>query len=393
MTSKRRKQSEEYKKFLWIRHWIAYSKVLRPSKLVDKKDPLYPLFVYLYSKTRELYKQLPFRKNGEDSFIHPINLVGVLTASDVNDMTTLCAALVHDFVEEEVDLHKKRNKLKEDKRGIEVLDKYELKVFEEFENDLNTFCKENNLDNSSIKKIIGVTRLLTRHKRDFYYRSICHIFDSKDDEIQEKAIQVKLADRTHNILSIECFTEQERIYQCFKNLFILNSTKRYLISQFGPQIFKNKDYPTVILFKRCGKATFDAFQSILELANVRGVGAVKTLLQLAFKKYALEYDAVKEVTAINKKETHPIRLYQGVIRKYDARLYHKWDLLDDVKKEEFEYVKNFFAGYNFNKEQLNTILEYKDAYSLKEVIAYLMYVPDYFIAGFDYNNLFKENKK
>ena len=53
-----------------------------------------------------------------------------------------------------------------------------------------------------------------------------------------------------------------------------------------------------------------------------------------------------------------------------------------MKKDEEEYCRHFFMDYHFTEEQLNAILCYKDAFSLKEVIAYLIYRPDYFISRF-----------
>jgi len=79
-----------------------------------------------------------------------------------------------------------------------------------------------------VEEVLGAVRLLTRHKRDCYYQSIIEIFVGDDEKMRERAIPVKLSDRIHNILCIESFNEQQRMFQCFKNLFILNNVKNIL---------------------------------------------------------------------------------------------------------------------------------------------------------------------
>ena len=86
-----------------------------------------------------------------------------------------------------------------------------------------------------------------------------------------------------------------------------------------------------------------------------------------------------------------MRLYFQVIRKYDCRLRHKWEELQRIQEEEFAYCQQFFADFNFTDAQIQAILDYKDAYSLKEVIGMLLYVPEYVVKRFDYTDLFCEN--
>ena len=99
-----------------------------------------------------------------------------------------------------------------------------------------------------------------------------------------------------------------------------------------------------------------------------------------------------EVTKADSEEIHPLRLFQGIIRKYDALL------LGDKKqfKEQMDYEKiycgNFFAEYNFMEEQLQAILDYKDAYAMKEMVAKLLYDPDYMMHGFLLTEMSKEAK-
>jgi hypothetical protein len=258
---------------------------------------------------------------------------------------------------------------------------------------LNGFCHKRDVCAQTVEEIVEIAKLLTRHKRDFYYRSISQIFQHSKDDIKEKAIQIKLADRMHNILSIETFDNGQRIYACFKNLFILNNTKKYLLDKYGKHMFTGKKLnPTEILFKRCAKATYEAFLTICHRCLALGIGEIKSMVQLAFKKYAMEKRAVWKLTRPRRKEIHLMRLFHGIVRKYDYRLHHEWDMYKICKADEENYCRRFFADYKFSSEQINAILHYKDAYSLKEVIANLLYLPDYFVAQFLSSELTKRGR-
>jgi hypothetical protein len=388
-----RKTSREYKAYQVLQHWKRTKKKYSAESLFNKKNTYFPLFQYLYQITKELYFQIPKRKNGEKAFVHPINIVLALKEAKITDEVSLCGGIIHDYVEEKVDLYKRENKIKIDKKGIKELDDYEVVVFEELEKKLNKICIKLKIDKIIVNKLINVTKLLTRHKRDYYFQSISNIFTFSQDKITHRALLIKLSDRMHNILCIECFNEEERIYQCFKNLFLLNSAKKYMIEKYGKEVFTKTPYPPLeLLYKRCCKATYDAFLRICHLSSKKGVRNVKSILQLAFKKFALEQNGTRSVTSLVKKEPHPVRLFRGIIHKYDARLFHNWKKFDLDKESEKKYCMNFFADFNFSEKKIQGIIDYKDAYALKEVVAYLLYVPDYFITGFEYST-FKKLKK
>jgi len=374
--------TSEYQTFKYLQHWRREDDL---QKLKASFSSIGPLFSYLFQKVEFLYGQLPPRKDGNNPFLHPMNVVLALKDARIADEITLCVGLMHDYVEEIVDVYRDEHDLDEDGKDIELLDKYESEVFTAFEQELLGHA-----DPSTAKTIINALRLLTRHKRDFYYRSISNIFQHDEERIKEIAIQVKLADRTHNILSIECFTEEKRNYQCFKNLFILNNTKKYLLEN-PSRISFSRDLPsTQLLFKRCAKATYDGYQRLCYLMMKKGIGDTKSMVQLAFKKFALEKAGMWEVTTVDPEETHLMRLFQGIVRKYDARLHHEWDKFESMKAVEYDYCRKFFADFNFNEEQIKAMVDYKDAYALKEVLAYLLYVPDYVVHRFLSSELTKD---
>ncbi|MEK6968887.1 MAG: hypothetical protein AABW48_00495 [Nanoarchaeota archaeon] len=368
--------SSEHRAFLYLQHWKKEDDL--ESLLYKIRCPAH-LFSYAYQKTKSLYLQLPPRLDGNDPLTHPLNAVLALEEAKVADETVLCAGLLHDYVEESVDLYKRENKLSKDEKSIGILDNYELTLFDQLQADLTPIGQ----DVQAINKTIGVLKLLTRHKREFYYRSVSNIFLCTDEKLKEMAIQVKLADRMHNILSLESFTEEDRNFQCFKNLFIINNAKKFLLDDVEHRVAKDMNIlPTELLFKRCSKATYDAFLTICHDSAKKGVEKVSSMLQLAFKKFALEKAGVWQVTNVNENETHLMRLFQGVVRKYDARLHHEWDKYEQLKENERNYCRKFFSDFNFTEEQIGAVLDYKDAYALKEMVADLLYVPDYVLHKF-----------
>lgn len=385
----------EYQTYQSLEHWQSINQVLSPEELFFSQSPLFPLFSYLYTKVKQEYLSFPLRKNGFNPFLHPLNVVWDLKRAKVEDEITLCVGLLHDLIEEKVDFYKREEKISEDDKGKEKLDFYEEKIRKELEKELQEFCQKEHLPATLVEELIIPLQLLTRLKRHFYYRSISSIFNCQNSLAKERAIQVKLADRIHNILCLECFNEQEMTFQCFKNLFILNNIKKYLKERFGEE--SNPDQgvsPTEKLFKKCAKATFDAFLKIRQNCIVKGVPMeVKSTLQLALIKFTLEKGGLWAVTEVNKEENHPFRLFQGIVRKYDARLHQEWDYFNNCKEKEIDYCRKFFSDFDFSPELLQVIIEYKDAYGLSEVITYLLYKKDYLVAGFGCSEMCSRKKK
>ncbi len=388
-----------YAAYQHLHHWQPIRKMPPAEEFLDRKNPFFSLFIHCYLLTQNLYTQLPLRKNGEVAFIHPLNVLWALKKARVVDPLTLCAGMLHDYVEEKVDLYKTEKGVGASKRGIDELDRYEARVFQELEQNLLNFIQknnqnsQNNLPPPTALIIINTLKLLTRHKRHFYYKSISAIFNCPDQELKERAIQVKLADRLHNILCIDCFAEPDQLFQCFKNLFILNNAKRFLAEECGLTVLQGLTYsPTEKLFNKCARATYDAFLTVAHLSRKNGIVPVTSMLQLAFKKYALEKGGLWAVTEPNEKEVHLLRLYQGVIRKYDARLHHEFAEYEKMKQKELQYCEEFFRSYAFSREQLEALLCYKDAYSMKEIVAYLIYDPEYVVSKFLCAELSREGR-
>src|SRR3989344_2317755 len=278
-------KNKELQVFRILEHWKPAKKILSAEELFDAKNHSFPMFNYLYSLTKKTYSRLPIRKNGEDPFIHPVNLVLNLKSARIEEGVVLSIALVHDLIEEEVDLHLQENKLDEkDYKAAEKLDKYERQILDKFSKELISFCQQENISLPKAEAVVETLKLLTRHKRHFYYTSIAEIFSCQNNKIKEMAVQVKLADRIHNVLTIEEFDEIRRIYECFKNLFILNNSKKYLLDKFGDAIHFHENFSsTEKLFNKCAKATYDAFLAICNSCAEKGLDDAIPILQLAFK--------------------------------------------------------------------------------------------------------------
>ncbi len=383
------KNSPEYREFKLLELWKAIPDIPFLEKKIEPMQKTSVLFAYLCERTKGVYLKLPKRKNGEEALVHPLNVVAYLQQAGIKDEITLCAGMIHDLIEEKIDIYQQENKIKGYNVGLNQLAQYEEEVYAQFKKEITAFCRKKDIQGEIAKQLLMVAKLLTRNKKDFYYKYINRIFHCPDDLARERALQIKLADRTHNVLCIECFNEEERIFQCFKNLFILNNTKRYLMERKGEDLFKAPLSPLEILFKKCGKATYEALLNLGHHCIAKGMGEVKVMLQLAFKKFALERSGVWQVTKADEKEKHLVIIFHDIIRKYDFRLYHKWKKLAIHKEKQLRYVEKFFADYNFNPTVIKAIIDYKDAYALKEVVAYLLYLPNYVLDGFESGNLFK----
>ncbi|MBU1643795.1 MAG: hypothetical protein ABIG52_00335 [Nanoarchaeota archaeon] len=378
----------EYRAYQYLKHWKKLENLDELKRLVKVEGSL---FSHSYEKVESLCSLLSARKDGEDAFVHPLNVVYALKGANITDEATLTAGIMHDYIEEKVDLYQKSRGIRKTKKGIMQLDNYESRIMNRTEKELAALCKAEGLPAANGESVIEVLKLLTRHKRDFYYRSISNIFECKDEKIKETAIQIKLSDRMHNVLSIENFNEEDRTYQCFKNLFILNNTKKYLLENPTERISLTRDNPpTERLFKRNAKATHDAFLALCRFCYDQGIGEATSMLQLAFKKFAIEKEGVCAVTKPDENETHLMRLFHGVVRKYDAKLHHEWEKFRQMKEKELDFCRKFFVDLNLTDKQVKAVIDYKDAYALREIITYLLYDPNFVISKFLSSDLTKD---
>src|SRR3989344_9429282 len=119
-------ETSEYQAFRYLQHWRKEDDI---QKLRASFSNGSSLFSYLLTKTEELYALLPKRKDGQDAMLHPLNVVLALKDAKIVDQITLSVGLLHDYVEEVVDVYRDEHHLDEEGSDIEELDRYEGEVF------------------------------------------------------------------------------------------------------------------------------------------------------------------------------------------------------------------------------------------------------------------------
>jgi hypothetical protein len=143
------------------------------------------------------------------------------------------------------------------------------------------------------------------------------------------------------------------------------------------------------LYNKCCKSTYDALSRVCHYLITDKNFYLVCMLRLSFKKFSLERQEMERVTRPNARETHLFRLFQGVIRKYDARLHQDWDTFNQMKDDEFGFCRHFFRDFNLNEKELQSIIDYKDAYAMRGAVSYLLYRPTFVVVDFDYSKMFR----
>lgn len=387
-----------------IELWEPFERRLEGKELAEgyrRKEA--ELICFCYEETEKVYRKYPPRKNGEEAFRHPLNAAYFLSRAQA-DFLTVCAGLWHDLLEEERDIYfEKEEKEEKTLNTPSITDTGVLRNLRILsESRLEAKLASLKLDFPAAEVMESIL-LLTRHKKHRYYKSISEIFSCPDRIIRERAIAVKLADRLHNIRTVEIYPDEEKIHQCFKNLFILNNVKNYLyIEKENPgedakkekesgRIPRRKRNPVLEkMFKKCAKATY---RTLLEISGelLERHPLLKEeapYLELALKKYTHEYGGLWQVTRPHlKKGEHPIRLYDGIIMKYSARLHKEEEEFDRLTREGLDYCRKTFSRLHLEPELVPLGIEYKDALALKEVLARLLYKNNYYLKGFECSKL------
>lgn len=340
-------------------------------------------------------QNFPRRRNGDEYLTHPINVAHFLQKAKA-DYLTVTSGLLHDFVEDSVSNYEKSSETGE-LRTIEQLDLYEGEVISNLHREVDNFLVKCDFANKGTNTIMEVVTHLTRHKRHRYYRSIAEIFHGRNDEVKKRAVQVKLADRMHNILTLGNFFEEDKIYQCFKNVFILNNAKRYLHHQKEISdkdvLYTSEENTTQKLFHKCCKATYSACLSVYNFSLNQGIREIEGYLQLFFEKYNQQIGGLWGVNEWNDEREHPSKLYNGIIRKYDAQLHGEKKEFQRKENLEIEFCQDFFFKHHFNSRQTKAIIHAKDAHALKAIIGLLLYDKNYTLKKFECSQLCNRDRK
>lgn len=364
-------------------------RIWQPSEEPVMPDLLLPA-VYLpeekeildsaYGYTQSFYADLPLRKNGEKAFVHP-TWAARFTAMAGGQFETILTALSHDIIEEHIDKHIEENKTS-DPEAIKIVERAMRHELEKF------FYKEDfSKMHSRIKISLQLVWLLTRLKRDNYYGSLLGIFLHPNPMMRIMAATTKLADRLHNINCLDCFPDpSDKLYQCYKNLFVLNNAKNLLIesSLEQPAVDSEILKPLAKLIKKCGKGSYQAVDLFLaESKRSLSNPEIYLYLSLALRKYILEEKGIWQVTKQKLSDSsHPSSLFDGILLKYHNKLRRQIDQFSIMNETEKDFIRNFYEELNLPEKEYNTIIYLKDAMALREVFASLMYLPDYTITGF-----------
>jgi len=350
-----------------------------------------------YNFGKEFYKNLPSRRDGSEAFSHPTNVANYLRLAKCTAYV-VAAGLLHDMLEEAVDSERRSRKAMDDKplSAIEadrLLDGYRAQFGEK----LVTIAKKAEFPRDLAERVVTIVEVLTRHKSDMYYKSIFCIFNDPDEAVRLGGALVKLADRMHNIQTIGIYPDEEKIYQCFKNIFILNQAKQLWNALLamkeaqlaehdnGYKVTEKKVYSLEKLIKKCGKATFQALMRIDHPQNPSPkMFQLMTYLALALRKYILEEKGLWKVTSVELGPGVKVQhLYDGIISKYDAKLHKKEKRFKMQMEQEIAYCKETFGELCLSDEEIIEAMHCKDAMALKEVVASFLYHKGFVISGFE----------
>lgn len=371
--------------------WPAIPEPVPVERIVDGLEGPDQAFVLsAYALAAEFYSEMPPRKNGESAFSHPTNAAYYLRLASAQP-AIIAAGLLHDVLEEKVDLVKERSGLTDPKE----LDRLQSRVRADFASDVIRRSVRTGFPRDVAERVVEIVWTLTRHKSDLYYRSISGIFVHTDVDVRLGGALVKLADRMHNIQTIENYRDNDKLYQVFKNIFILNNAKQLRNEVRTRRLDARMIGSLEKMFKKCGKA---AYRSLLRMErDIRPgdpVFELSTYFSLALQKYVLEIDGLWKVTRSVLRPDSPVHdLFDGIVQKYDHRLHYEDDRFREDFERELEYCRTTFAPLHLSDQDLMRGIACKDALALREVIASLIYRDDYVMRGFACSGMCRRGKK
>lgn len=336
-----------------------------------------------YEMAKGLYEDRPPRKNGQPAFTHPTNCAWFLRLAQTQAYV-VAAGLLHDVLEDRVDIERDH--------GISdagQLDLLQRAIRGQFGSAVIDASVKASFPRAIAERLVEVVSTLTRHKSDLYYKSISGIFTHTDLEIRLAAALVKLADRMHNIKTIENYQDDEKIYQCYKNIFILNNAKQ-LRNEIRERTTDERMVKSLEkAFKKCGKATFQALHRLDHAQDAEAsIFDLVTYLALALRKFTLEFNGLWKITETDLSPGDPVyHLFHGIVKKYDSRLHHEDEMFQVLVRKELDYMNHTFKPMELEPGDLQQAIHYKDAMALREVIAALLYHEDYVIRGFECSRL------
>ena len=155
-------------------------------------------------------------------------------------------------------------------------------------------------------------------------------------------------------------------------MFILNNAKNYLIETgkvtTADLILTRKKNVTEKLFRKCLKATYDAFLAICHDALDKGIKPLEPYIQVFYHKYHNQTRKMKQISDWEDKEKHPLKLFDGVVKKYDAWLHREFAEFGRRQQREIDFCGKLFSDFKLTPAQIEAVVDYKDAYLMKSIV-------------------------
>jgi hypothetical protein len=334
-----------------------------------------------YAMAESLYSGRKKRNNGDPAFTHPTHVALFLKLAAAQPHV-IAAGLLHDVLED-------RAEAEGATKDPIALDRALMGIRAQFASAVVAASDRALFPRDVAERVVEIVWTLTRHKAHMYYRSISAIFRHHDMAVRVGAALVKLADRMHNIQTIENYADDEKLYQCFKNIFILNNAKQLREEVHARPMDRRMVATLEKAFKKSGKATFQALLRIQHQARPGDrVFDMLTYLALALQKFVLEIEGLWKVTHADLRPGAPVwNLYHGIVEKYDHRLHREDDTFEAHLAGELDYCRATFVQLDLSEDDLRRAMFFKDAMALAEVVGSLLYKEDYVIRGFECGRL------
>lgn len=174
------------------------------AKKIDA-DNLCDVFEFCINFTLDKNKDLK-RKTGAPNALHPLT-IAINAIKNNLDVQSICASLLHDVIEDEIDITVKQEYPKE-KNTYEYKKIIRKKLFNDLQNHLNKFNTSEDITIIT-SEIIAIVDILTQYKNNaqHYYEYIKYSFSPANKtakpEMIYKSILVKFLDRLDNIITMD----------------------------------------------------------------------------------------------------------------------------------------------------------------------------------------------
>ncbi len=184
--------------------------ILNTNDITFSEDEKHVL-TWAYYDAIQQYTDAAPRKLGGPYFLHPDLVLRKALAAGVTNMVALLAALYHDVIEEKIatTIQKEYNQKKQTKKLSKeqvLIKKYILELSQDISSGIFYLGFATGYAMQMASDVTKVVGLLSRQQHEVYYQSIGRVFAPRkkvDSENNERAIIVKFCDRLANMEDLE----------------------------------------------------------------------------------------------------------------------------------------------------------------------------------------------